>query len=156
MISHFEKEFVESKSITMTELSQYAAIGNILPGPMSFYVSGLIGYKLLHFKGLLAGISTCVFPIMLLSIIVFNLLNYVSFNFDLIIIAVLPIIINNIYGYIKKMIKQQLSSKIKYSLFIISLLLLIIIKITSLQLIILFLLFVIIFNAITKDKNVIS
>ncbi len=152
-IGHYKALFVDTKIITLSQLNQYIALSNVLPGAMSFYISGLIGHQLYGKRGIPVGVSMCVFPIMFLTIIVYNLMMLTGYSFDFLIFIILPIIIVNSFKYFKTLKELEMSNLFKYSVFIISLFLLIVVKISSLNLIILFFGFNIILSYIMRDKE---
>lgn len=137
-IGHYKALFVDTKIITLSQLNQYIALSNVLPGAMSLYISGLIGYQLYHKRGIVYGVSMCVFPIMFLTIIVYQLLLLTGINFDFLIYIILPLIIVNSFKYVHTLKELEMGSWFKYSVFIVCIFLLVIVKISSLSLIILF------------------
>ncbi len=152
-VGYYQKEFVEPGYISLNELNQYVALANLLPGAMSFYVSGYIGNKLFNKKGLVIGVLTCTIPIMFLTLITYMLLQKSNIDLQILIIFVLPLIIVNTYKYALELLKQKMNYISKIVIFTITLTLLVLFKISSIQLVIIYLLFIIIFMNINKEPQ---
>ncbi len=150
-VGYYQKEFVEPGHITLNELNQYVALANLLPGAMSFYVSGYIGYRLFNKRGLIIGVLTCVIPIMIITLLTYFILQQTNVNLDILIMFVLPLIIVNTYKYALQLIKQQMNPIIKLAIFIITLTLLLLFKISSIQLVVIYLFFITIYLTTNKE-----
>ncbi len=155
-ISYYKEDFVNTNIITNEELNQYVALGNVLPGALSFYLCGYIGNKLFGKKGLTLGVLTCVIPIMLITLVVYNLLKVTKIDFSFLIIVVLPIIIINTIKYLLSLYKAKIDNILKYSMFLISLILLFFFSISSINLVILFLIFIYIFSKTNNSSKYIK
>ncbi len=152
-VGYYQSFFVDTKAITVEELNQYVALGNVLPGAMSFYVSGLIGYRLFNKKGLIIGVSLCVIPILLITILFYKIILLTGIDFHFLIFLVLPLIIINTFKYLKNLISLNISIVTKTVIFLIALFMLMVLKVSSTNLMVLFVAITFIYSIASRRQN---
>lgn len=142
----YYKYYVDTGIIPETDINNYLTMANILPGAMSFYMTAYTGLFFFGFKGVLIGLTTLLLPIMIITLLVFEFLNYIPFDINLLIYVSLPIMIIASIDFLNKVFKSELDMKFKLSIFGVSFFLLITALTGTIFLILSFILIVVLLN----------
>lgn len=132
--------FVEQNLIPEQEINHYLTMSNILPGAMSIYMTAYCGLYLHGKRGMILGLTILFTPIIIISILVLEFINRLPFDINSLIYVSLPIIIVASIDYLTTIFKSELAPKFKFGIFAISLLLLTLTMIGTIQLIIIYIL----------------
>ncbi len=145
--------FVEPGLIPEQEINHYLTMSNILPGAMSIYMTAYSGLYLHGKKGMYFGLAILFIPITLISILVFEFINYLPFDINTLIYVSLPIIIVASIDYISSIFKSELLPRYKFGIFTLALLLLSLAVVGTIKLIIIYII-IIFFLTRRGGKNV--
>lgn len=140
MLPLLKSEAVDKyKWITEEELLNYYSIGQCTPGIIAVNAASFIGYKMRKFWGLISATLGVISPSIIIIIIIASLLQphmnnqYIQWAFGGIRVSVIALIINTVYDMWKKGIRK----KRDYTVFIISLFLLITFNLSAISIVIL-------------------
>lgn len=134
--------FVETGLIPEQEINHYLTMSNILPGAMSIYMTAYTGLYLHGKKGMYLALAVLFIPITLISILIFEFINYLPFDINTLIYVSLPIMIVASIDYVISILKSELKPQIKYGLFAIALLALYFALLGTIQIIIIYIIFI--------------
>lgn len=113
----YYKYFVDTNIIDEENINHYLTMGNILPGAMSFYMSGYIGMHLFGLVGAILGLCALIIPITLIAILTLQFISYLPFDINILLYISLPIMIIACLDYIMKIFKSDLGLSVKIILF---------------------------------------
>ncbi|WOO87966.1 chromate transporter [Mollicutes bacterium LVI A0039] len=138
--------YVNKDFIPEQEINHYLTMANILPGAMSIYMTAYTGLYLHGKKGMYFGILVLFVPIILISIILFEIVNILPFDISMLIYISLPIMIVASIDYIISVFKSELSPLTKYGIFFLSMLLLSLSILGTIQIILVYIFIILILN----------
>ena len=147
-ITAFEREFVETGKIPLDKFNQYVTIGNILPGPVYFYMSSLMGLHFYGVKGCIIGLCLTTFPLGIITLFIYIFLDVVNFDFKIILYCVLPIIIINFLSYFKKLVHLDIKLPIKIIVFLVTMILIVFVKMDVALMLVLYILLLVLIDRI--------
>lgn len=149
----FYYQYYTQKGIIGEEqITNYLAMANILPGAMSIYMTAYTGLHLHGKKGMYLGLSILFIPIILVSILIFEIIRYFPFNLEYLIYISLPIIIVAAIDYLKIVFSSKTSLKLKIITFFLTLFCLLTNIITTIGIIITFVAIMLFFTV--KEQRV--
>lgn len=139
MLPILEKEAVEKKGwVSMVEVMDYYAISQCTPGIIAVNTATYIGYKTNKIKGAVAAVAGILTPSIIIILIIagliqrFSTLPILNHAFNGIQIAVGVIIINAVI----KMVKSGIIDKITFIIFVGTLVILLLVKISTIWVIV--------------------
>lgn len=139
MLPILEKEAVEKKGwVSMVEVMDYYAISQCTPGIIAVNTATYIGYKTNKIKGAVAAVAGILTPSIIIILIIagliqrFSALPILNHAFNGIQIAVGVIIINAVI----KMVKSGIIDKITFVIFVGTLVILLLVKISTIWVIV--------------------
>lgn len=136
------------------EINHYLTMANILPGAMSIYMTAYTGLYLHGKKGMYLGLAILFIPITLISIIIFQLINVLPFDINMLIYVSLPIMIVASLDYVINIFKSNLNPKIKYGLFFSSMIILALSLLGTIQIIIVYIIIIFIYSKGGRNANI--
>lgn len=134
--------YVEKDLIPEQEINHYLAMSNILPGAMSIYMTAYTGLYLHGKTGMYLGLSILFIPITIVSILLLEIINYLPFDINILIYASLPIMTIASIDYIGGIFKSEMRIRYKYGIFGLTLLLLALALLGTIQIILIYIIII--------------
>lgn len=130
----YYKYYVDENIIDEQQVSHFLAMANVLPGAMSIYMTGYTGLYLHGKKGMVLGVGVLFIPLIFITIMLYHLLLITNIDLSYLIYIPLPMMTISAYEFVKRT-----CSKSNLNIFLFVLGMIILLFISSLNLIFIFL-----------------